>query len=112
MSILVARGGVSGLHFLFSRRVAAREMKGVAVVLHKKRREVSQCVLLTKKSPNTILVIWVAVGKLYGFQLSKLRNQRLVNHQSLIAVSSWRLVFMLADALFQKLRHLEMWVAE
>ena len=58
------KGGVPGLHFLFSRRVAAREMKGVAVVLHKKRREVSQCVLLTKKSPNTILVIWVARVKL------------------------------------------------
>ena len=65
---------VPGLHFLFSRSVAAKKMEGIAVLLQKKRRELSQCVLLTKKSPYTILVIWVAMGKLYGFQLSKLRN--------------------------------------
>ena len=61
------KGGVPGLHFLFSRSVAAKKMEGIAVLLQKKRRELSQCVLLTKKSPYTILVIWVAMGKLYGF---------------------------------------------
>ena len=50
--------------------------------------------------------------KLYGFQLRKLLNQRLVNHQPLIAVSSRRLVFMLSDSLLQKLRHHEIRIAK
>ena len=50
--------------------------------------------------------------KLHGFQLRKLLNQRLVNHQSLIVVPSRCLVFMLAYALLQKLRHHEIRIAE
>ncbi len=50
--------------------------------------------------------------KLHCFQLRKLLSQRLVNHQSLITVSSRRLVFMLADALLQKLRHHEIRIAQ
>ena len=72
----------------------------------------SQGVLLTKKSPYTIPIIGVAMVELHGFQLRKLLNQRLVNHQSLITVPSRRLVFMLADALLQKLRHHEIRIAQ
>lgn len=92
--------------------MTAREMEGLIVMLQEERGEVSQGVLLTKKSPHTILIIWVAMVKLHGFQLRELLNQRLVNHQLLITVPSWCLVFMLADALLQKLCHHEIRIAE
>ena len=79
--------------------MTAREMEGLVVMFQEERGEVSQGVLLTKKSPHTILIIGVAMVKLHGFQFRKLLYQRLVNHQPLIAVPSRRLVFMLADAL-------------
>ena len=69
-------------------------------------------VVLAKKSPYAVFVIWVAAIKLYGFQFGKLLNQRLVNDQPLIAVPSRRLVFVLADALLQKFGHLEMRIAK
>ena len=72
----------------------------------------SQGVLLTKKSPHTILIIGVAMVELHGFQLCKLLYQRLINHQPLISVPSRCLVFMLADSLLQKLRHHEIRIAE
>ena len=50
--------------------------------------------------------------KLHGFQFRKLLNQRLVNHQPLITVPSRCLVFMFSDSLLQKLRHLEIRIAE
>ena len=50
--------------------------------------------------------------KLHGFQLCKLLYQRFVNHQLLITVPSRCLVFMLSDALLQKLRHHEIRIAE
>ena len=92
--------------------MTAWEMEGLVVVLQEERGEVSQGVLLTKKSPHTILIIGVAMVKLHGFQFRKLLNQRLVNHQLLIAVPSRCLVFMLSDSLFQKLRHHEIRIAE
>ena len=92
--------------------MTAREVENVVVMLQEERGEVSQGVLLTKKSPHTILIIGVAMVKLYGFQLRKLLNQRLVYNQSLIAVPSRRLVFMLADALLKKLRHHEIRIAQ
>ena len=61
-----------------------REMEGLVVMLQEERGEVSQGVLLTQKSPHTILIIWVAMVKLHGFQLRKLLNQRLVNRLVLI----------------------------
>ena len=64
--------------------MTAREVEGLVVMLQKERGEVSQGVLLTKKSPHTILIIWVAMVKLHGFQLRKLLNQRLVNRLVLI----------------------------
>ena len=54
--------------------MTAWEMEGLAVMLQEERGEVSQGVLLTKKSPHTILIIWVAMVKLHGFQLRKLLN--------------------------------------
>ena len=90
----------------------AREMEGLIVVLQKERTEVGDGVIITKKSPHTILIIWVAMVKLHGFQFCKLPNQRLVNHQPLVAVLSRSLVFMLADSLLQKLRHHEIRIAE
>ena len=45
-------------------------------------------VVLAKKSPYAVFVIWVAAIKLYGFQFGKLLNQRLVNDQPLIAVNA------------------------
>ena len=50
--------------------------------------------------------------KLHGLQFRKLPDQRLVNHQPLVAVPSWCLILMLADSFLQKLRHLEMRIAE
>ena len=41
-------------------------------------------VVLAKKSPYAVFVIWVAAIKLYGFQFGKLLNQRLVNDQRLM----------------------------
>ena len=90
---LLGKGSVPCLYLLFSRRMTAREMEGVVVVLQEERGEVSQGVLLTKKSPHTILIIGVAMVELHGFQFRKLLNQRLVNHQPLISVPSRRLVF-------------------
>jgi len=92
--------------------MTAWEMEGLIVMLQEERGEVSQGVLLTKKSPHTILIIGVAMVKLHNFQLCKLLNQRLVNHQLLISVPSRCLVFMLADSLLQKLRHHEIRIAE
>ena len=40
--------------------MTAREVENVVVMLQEERGEVSQSVLLTKKSPHTILIIWVA----------------------------------------------------
>ena len=68
--------------------MTAGEMEGLVVMLQEERGEVSQGVLLTKKSPHTILIIGVAMVKLHDFQLCKLLNQCLVNHQPLIAVPS------------------------
>ena len=84
----LGKGSVPCLHLLLCGRMTAWEMEGLAVMLQEERGEVSQGVLLTKKSPHTILIIWVAMVKLHGFQLRKLLNQRLVYNQSLIAVSS------------------------
>ena len=90
----------------------AREMEGVVVVLQKERTEVGDGVIITKKSPHTILIIWVAMVKLHGFQFCKLPNPRLVNYEPLVAVLSRRLLFILADSLLQKLRHHEPRIAE
>ena len=38
--------------------MTAWEMEGLDVMLQEERGEVSQSVLLTKKSPHTILIIW------------------------------------------------------
>ena len=108
----LGKGSVPGLYLLLCRRMTTREMEGLVVVLQEERGEVSQGVLLTKKSPHTILIIGVAMVKLHGFQFRKLLNQRLVNHQPLIAVPSRCLVFMLSDSLLQKLRHHEIRIAE
>ena len=69
-------------------------------------------VVVAKKSPNALPVIWRAAVELHGFKFGKLIDQRLVDHQSLIAVRSGSLVLMLADALLQKLRHLEIRIAQ
>lgn len=87
-------------------------MENVAVMLREKRGEVGNGVVLAKKSPNTLPVIWRATVELHGFKFGKLIDQRLVDYQSLIAVRSRRLVLMLADALLQKLRHLEIRIAQ
>ena len=55
----LGEGSVPGLYLLLSRRMTAREMEGLVVVLQEGRGEVSQGVLLTKKSPHTILIIGV-----------------------------------------------------
>lgn len=81
--------------------MTARETEHIAVVLHKQRAEMGDAVVLAKKSPYAVFVIWVAAIKLYGFQFGKLLNQRLVNDQPLIAVNARRLVFVLTDALLQ-----------
>ena len=51
--------------------MTAWEMEGLAVMLQEERGEVSQGVLLTKKSPHTILIIWGAMVELHGFLLCK-----------------------------------------
>ena len=61
--------------------MTAREMEGLVVMLQEERGEVSQGVLFTKKSPHPILIIWVAMVELHGFQLRKLLYQRLLGVQ-------------------------------
>ena len=51
--------------------MTAWEMEGLVVMLQEERGEVSQGVLLTKKSPHTILIIWGAMVELHGFLLCK-----------------------------------------
>ena len=49
----LGKGSVPGLYLLLCRRVTAWEMEGLVVMLQEERGEVSQGVLLTKKSPQT-----------------------------------------------------------
>lgn len=81
-------------------------------MFQEERAEVGQRVVVAKQSPHAFLIIRCAAIKLHGLELRKLRNQGLVDHQPLVAVSSWRLILMLADALLQKLRHLEVRIAK
>ena len=69
-------------HFLFCWSMAAWEMIDIVVVLHKQWGEVSKGVLLTKKSPYSFFVIWVAAIKLNGFKFGKFLNQRFVYNKS------------------------------
>lgn len=68
----------------------------------------SQRVLFTKQPPNSVFVIGITIVELNSFQFSKLLYQGIVDNKFLVAVTSKRFVFMLTNALFQKLRHLEM----
>ena len=49
----LGKGSVPGFHLLLCRRMTAWEMEGLVVMLQEERGEVSQGVLLTKKSPQT-----------------------------------------------------------
>lgn len=76
-------------------------MIDIVVVLHKQWGEVSKGVLLTKKSPYSFFVIWVAAIKLYGFKFGKILNQRFVYNQTLIAILARCFILMLTDAYFR-----------
>ena len=49
----LGKGSVPGFYLLLCRRMTAREMEDVVVMLQEERGEVSQGILLTKKSPQT-----------------------------------------------------------
>lgn len=103
---------VPSLDFLFGGCMSSRKVVGLVVVLQKQWLEVSQGVSLAEEPPNTFLMAGATAVKLVGFKCCKLLDEWLVDDQSLVAVHPWILVRMLANALLQEIRHLEMWIAE
>ena len=99
-------------HLFCCRSVTAGEMVRPAVMLQEERFKVRQRVLFTKQSPDAVFTVWTASVKLYLLQFCKLPYQCFVNDKMLLAIHARRLILMLADALTQKLRHLEIWIAE
>ena len=92
--------------------MTAGKMEAPFVVLQEERFEVSQRVLLAKQAPDAVFVERITRLKLRGFHIGKFFYQSLVDRKVLFAIFPGRLVLMLSDALTQKLRHLEMRIAE
>ena len=65
-----------------------------------------------RTSPRWVLKVRLAVSKLSGLHFGELLNQGFIDDKVLVAVFSWRLVLMFADALLQELRHPEVWIAQ
>ena len=61
----------------------------MGVVLQEQRFEVSQMVILSEESPNTVGHFWPAIVPLMGLNIGKLIYQRLVYHEMLLSVRSW-----------------------
>ena len=92
--------------------MTAREVERVLVMFQEERFKVRQRILLAEQAPDTVLEVWFAIAKLDGLHFGELFNQGIVNDEVLLAVLSWRLVLMLANALLQELRHPEMRIAQ
>ena len=61
----------------------------MGVVLQEQRFEVSQMVILSEESPNTVGHFRSAIVPLMGLNIGKLIYQRLVYHEMLLSVRSW-----------------------
>ena len=90
----------------------AWEVERVLVMFQEKRFKVRQRVLFAEQTPDTLLKVGIAGVKLDGLHFGELLNQGFINNEVLVAVLSWRLVLMLTNALSEKLRHPEMWIAQ
>ena len=98
--------------FLCRRRMTAGEVERAIVVLQKERLKMRQRVLFAEQAPDTVLEVGMAIVKLDSLHFVKLLNQGFIDDEVLVAVLSWRLVLMLADALLQELRHSEVRIAQ
>ena len=92
--------------------MAAGDVERTVVVLQEEWLKVSQRVLFAEQAPDAVLKVRSAVSKLSGLHFGELLNQGFIDDKVLVAVFSWRLVLMFADALLQELRHPEVWIAQ
>ena len=72
----------------------------------------SQCVLLSKQSPNAVVVIRIAIVELYGFQLCEFLYQDFIDDEFLVTILAWLLVLMFTNTLLKKLRHPKMRISQ
>ena len=92
--------------------MSSREVVGMFVVLQECGFKMCQGILFTEEPPYTFAEIGTTAIKLRSFQLLKLMDKNLIDDQSLIAVHPRSLVRMFSNTLLQKLRHLEIGIAE
>ena len=86
-------------------------MEGISVVIQEYWLIACQRVLLAKESPYTVPVVGVAAVKLCGFKFGKLSDKLFIDDEPLVAVLSLCLVFVITDAFFKEVGHLEVWIA-
>lgn len=92
--------------------MCARKMVRLAIVLQEELLEMSQRVLLSEQSPDTLFVVCVAVVELLGFQLCKFADEGFVDYEVLITVGTWRFILLRSDSRLQEFCHFEIRVAK
>ena len=100
------------LHFLWRRCMSTREVRGMGIVLQKKRFIVSQMVIFSKEPPDTAGHFRSAVVPLTGLYVGKLIYELLVYYKLLVPVCPWRFIFMLSDSLGKETGHFKMWIPQ